>query len=144
MRHVLGIIILVASVAYVRWDTKRTGMHHANFWIVGVALFPLLLILYWIRRYQFLSGSALSKRQIRDVIKRRRSRARIRKADQERRDWENQKRKQRLEDPVRMEAEAENVRRDKEKMKASLEQQLSRQQELRQKRIGLTNASRGR
>ncbi len=119
-------------------------MHHANFWIVGVALFPLLLILYWIRRYQFLSGSALSKRQIRDVIKRRRSRARIRKADQERRDWENQKRKQRLEDPVRMEAEAENVRRDKEKMKASLEQQLSRQQELRQKRIGLTNASRGR
>lgn len=54
-------------------------MHHPNFWIVAVALFPPMLVLYLIRRYQYLSQTKLSKRQVRELIKRRKSRARMKK-----------------------------------------------------------------
>lgn len=41
-------------------------MHHPNFWIVAVAFFPPMLVLYLIRRYQHLSQTKLSKRQVRE------------------------------------------------------------------------------
>ena len=61
VRHVLGVVFLVVSVAFVHWDAERTKMHHPNFWIVAVAFFPPMLVLYLIRRYQHLSQTKLSK-----------------------------------------------------------------------------------
>ena len=44
-------------------------MHHPKFLDVAVAFFPPMLVLYLIRRYQHLSQTKLSKRQVRELIK---------------------------------------------------------------------------
>ena len=137
VRHVLGVVFLVVSVAFVHWDAKRTKMHHPNFWIVTVAFFPPMLVLYLIRRYQHLSQTKLSKRQVRELIKRRKSRARMKKADADRKAWSKAEKGYKKRDPDGFKETKERVEEEKEALREQFEDELERQEKLRKHRMGV-------
>ena len=125
VRHVLGVVFLVVSVAFVHWDAKRTKMHHPNFWIVAVAFFP------------HLSQTKLSKRQVRELIKRRKSRARMKKADADRKAWSKAEKGYKKRDPDGFKETKERVEEEKEALREQFEDELERQEKLRKHRMGV-------
>ena len=96
-------------------------MHHPNFWIVAVAFFPPMLVLYLIRRYQHLSQTKLSKRQVRELIKRRKSRARMKKADADRKAWSKAEKGYKKRDPDGFKETKERVEEEKEALREQFE-----------------------
>lgn len=99
-------------------------MHHPNFWIVAVAFFPPMLVLYLIRRYQHLSQTKLSKRQVRELIKRRKSRARMKKADADRKAWSKAEKGYKKRDPDGFKETKERVEEEKEALREHLKTSL--------------------
>lgn len=114
-------------------------MHHPNFWIVAVALFPPMLVLYLIRRYQYLSQTKLSKRQVRELIKRRKSRARMKKADADRKAWSKDEKSYKKRDPDGFKETKERVEEEKEALREQFEDELAAQEKLRKHRMGVRN-----
>ncbi len=139
VRHILGVVFLIVSAAFVHWDAKRTRMHHPNFWIVAVSLFPPILVLYLIRRYQYLSQTKLSKRQVRELIKRRKSRARMKKADADRKAWSKAEKSYKKRDPDGFKETKERVEEEKEALREQFEDELATQEKLRKHRMGVRN-----
>lgn len=112
-------------------------MHHPIFWIVAVAFFPPMLVLYLIRRYQHLSQTKLSKRQVRELIKRRKSRARMKKADADRKAWSKAEKGYKKRDPDGFKETKERVEEEKEALREQFEDELERQEKLRKHRMGV-------
>lgn len=138
----LSVAVLCVLVAFVIHDTKKIGIRHRNFWIVSTALFFPTIFLYLIRRYQFIHQGPLSKRQIREILKRKRSRIRRERAENQRRTWEKQQHAKKKENPQAYLEEKEKIRRSREEMRQKLDAELQSQQQRHQKRIGLTNEKR--
>jgi hypothetical protein len=137
LKGFLSIVVLCVLVAFMIHDTKKIGIRHRNIWIVSTALFFPTIFLYLIRRYQFIHEGPLSKRQIREILKRKRSRARRERAEKQRLTWEKQQRTKKRDNPQAYLEEKENIRRSREEMRQKLDAELQNQQQRHQKRIGL-------
>lgn len=142
MQGLIQVAVLCVLVAFVIYDTKKIGIRHRNMWIVSTALFFPSFLIYLIRRYQFIHQGPLSKRQIREILKRKRSRVRREKAVARRRDWEKQQHAKKKENPEAYVKEKEQIRRSREEMRQRLDEELADQQQRHRQRMGLGTGQR--
>ena len=137
MHNILFLVINCLCTWFVYEDSRKLAMNNRNLWIVGTFLLPILFFpVYLTRRAQVQNQTKLSNRQLREMVKRKASEARIHKAQKEREQWEQTMWRQQKEQAEKQ----RQVNAEQQEMRSKLEEQLTGQQTRHANRWGIRKA----
>lgn len=131
MRNIVFLLVGCLCTYFVYRDAKKLNMSYRNLWVISTFLLPIVFFpLYLIRSAQVRHQSKLSKRQLREITKRKMSDQRKEKARREKEQWERDNHLHEKENAVKKQV----IYSEQHEMRLDFEEKLSTQQQRHAKR----------
>lgn len=134
MRNIVFLLIGCLCTYFVYRDTKKLNMRYRNLWVISTFMLPIVFFpLYLIRSAQVQHQEKLSKRQLREVAKRKASDQRKEKARKEKEQWERENSRHEKENAAKKQV----INNEQHEMRLEFEEKLNTQQQRHAKRWGI-------